>query len=45
MTLPVLSLEARRRLLRFDAEEDVRFMLGSGREGSPSSVLLRDDGP
>lgn len=37
-----LSLDARRILLRFDAVEAVRDM---GASGSPSSVLLREDGP
>lgn len=43
--LPVLSLDARRRLLRFEAVDDVRFIPGSGNGGSPSRVLLREDGP
>jgi hypothetical protein len=45
MTLPALSLDAIRRLLRFDAVDDVRFIAGSGKGSSPSSVLLREDGP
>jgi hypothetical protein len=38
----LLSLDASRRLLRFDAVEAVRER---GTSGSPSSVLLREEGP
>ena len=44
MTLAVLSLDARRRLLRFDAVDEARFIPGSGNDCSPSSVLLREEG-
>lgn len=45
MTLAVLSPDARRRLLRFDAADEARFIPDSGNDCSPSSVLLRDEGP
>ena len=41
MALPVLSLDAMR-LLRFDAVDAVR---DTGSSGSPSNVLVRDNGP
>ena len=41
----MLSLDARRGLPRFDAVDEARFIPGSGNDGSPSSVLLRDEGP
>lgn len=45
MTLPVISLDAVRRLLRFDVVDDVRFTSGTRVDRSPSNVLLREDGP
>lgn len=40
--LPVLSPDAKRRLLRFEAVDAARE---TGSSGSPSSVLRREDGP
>jgi hypothetical protein len=45
MALPILSLDAIRMLLRFEAVDKVRFTSGTGGSASPSNVLLREDGP
>lgn len=46
-TLPVLSFETTREVLRFEDIDDVRLTLTTGDEGSKSEsmVLLRDGGP
>jgi hypothetical protein len=43
MTLPVLSFETARCVLRLDDMDEVRSMPGIGEDGSESRVLWRDD--